>query len=57
MNYGFMQLKSIAECSKRVKKVSEYDQEIHNHILQTNPQHREEEPKNIYSNNTWFVRQ
>ena len=27
----------------------------HNHTLQTNPQHREEEPNNIYSNNT-FVR-
>ena len=25
------------------KKVSEYDQEIHNHKLQTNPRHREEE--------------
>ena len=24
----------------------------HNHTLQTNPRHREEEPANIYSNNT-----
>ena len=28
----------------------------HIYILQTNPRHREEEPHNIYSNNT-FVRQ
>ena len=28
----------------------------HNHTLQTNPWHREEEPQNIYSNNT-YVRQ
>ena len=34
------------------KKVSEYDQEIPDHILQTNLRHREEEPHNIYSNNT-----
>ena len=24
----------------------------HNHTLQTNPRHREEEPQNMYSNNT-----
>ena len=36
-----------------IKKVSEYDQEkIYNHTLQTNPQHGEEVPENIYSNNT-----
>ena len=36
-----------------IKKVSEYDQEIHlyqNHVLQTNPRHHEEEPQNININ-------
>ena len=33
-------------------KVSKYDQDIHNHKLQTNPRHREEEPQNIYSTDT-----
>ena len=37
----------------RFLQVSEYDQEIpQSHIKQTNPRHREEEPQNIYSNNT-----
>ena len=31
-------------------KVSVYDQVYHNHTLQTSPQHREEEQKNIYNN-------
>ena len=31
------------------QKVSEYDQENHNHTLQTNPRHREEEPQNTNS--------
>ena len=31
---------------------NEYDRKYHNHILQTNPRHREEEPHNIYNNNT-----
>ena len=35
------------------QKVREYDQEIvHNHTLQTNPRHHEEEPQSIYSNKT-----
>ena len=37
------------------QKVSKYDQEIpqsHNHTLQTNIRHLEEESQNIYSNNT-----
>ena len=34
------------------QKVSKHDQEYHNHTLQTNPRHLEEEPQNIYSNNT-----
>ena len=33
-------------------KVSEYDQVYHNHTLQTNPTHREEEQQNIYNNKT-----
>ena len=36
------------------QKVSEYAQENHNHILHTNPGHREEEQENIYSNNTYL---
>ena len=43
-------------CSKTdrsgCQKVSEKDQEQHNHKLQTNPRHREEEPQNTHSNNT-----
>ena len=35
-----------------LKKESEYDQEIPQSQLQTNPRHREEEPKNIYSTET-----
>ena len=31
-----------------MKKVSEYDEKIDNHILQTNPWHREQEPHNNY---------
>ena len=30
----------------KAKIVSEYDQEYHNHKLQANPWHREEEPHN-----------
>ena len=37
-------------CKSMVQKVSEYDQE-----MQTNPQHRKEEPHNIYSNNTFVI--
>ena len=34
-------------------KVREYDQEIpQSHTAESNPWHREEEPQNIYSNNT-----
>ena len=32
-----------------LQKVSEYDQEKHNHKLKTNPRHREEELHDIYS--------
>ena len=32
---------------KKVSMIKKY----HNHTLQTNPWHREEEPQNMYSNN------
>ena len=35
-----------------IEKVSEYDQERHNHKLQASPRHREEELHDIYSNKT-----
>ena len=38
------------------KKVSEYDQKkYHNHNLQINPWHREEELQDNYSNKTFLV--
>ena len=37
---------------KEVSMIRKY----HNHTLQTYPRHREEEPKNLYSNTT-YVRQ
>ena len=43
-----------------LKKVSEYDQEKHNHILQTKPWHREEEPKDKHTtptNNGKYIKQ
>ena len=52
MTYQFMITRN------RDKKVSEYDQEYHNHILQTEPQHNEEEPQtftvtiHLYDNNS-----
>ena len=35
-----------------IQNVSQFEQEILLHTLQTTPRHREEEPQNIYSNNT-----
>ena len=37
----------------RFLQVSKYDQEIpQSYFTQTNPRHNEEEPQNMYSNNT-----
>ena len=38
-----------AECAFGTNKVSEYDQEYHNHAVQTNQQHCEEDPQNTNS--------
>ena len=42
----------ISEGKSYNEKVRSMIRIYHNHTLQTNPQHREEEPQNIYSNNT-----
>ena len=56
LNQSFMQLKHNKMNKNtrliRLKKEVSMARKYQNHTLQTNPRHREEEPHNIYCNNT-----
>ena len=49
---GIYSLLGLVMAGSYIKKVIEYGTKKHNHTLQTNPRHREEEPHNFYNNNT-----
>ena len=53
IGYIFLKMLGVPErlkCDGNLAQKSEYDQEYHNHNLQTNPRYREEELQDIYSN-------